>query len=83
MTKTIILSLAATALVYLSGGCGGSNNGKDMGGGGADMAGFQCVMNPTSDPGILNGCPPSGVDTYVITPTFPTLAPNGVLPALQ
>jgi hypothetical protein len=64
------------------GGAGGGGGGTGGGGGDADMS-FVCVPNPTSDPDFLNGCPPAGVDTFEINPTFPDKAPNGVLPAIQ
>lgn len=65
------------------GGSGGTGGGGGSSGGGPDMAMWTCVKTPTSDPDFLNGCAPSGVDTVTITPTFPTLAPNGKLPTLQ
>jgi hypothetical protein len=92
MTKTIILSLAAGFMLTLAGlGCGGGNGNGNGGSGGTggggghnqDMAMWSCVKSPTSDPDFLNGCPPAGVDTFTITPTWPTLAPNGNLPPLQ
>ena len=91
------LVLAVSAVTTVSTiGCGGdSNNGGGGGGGGGGVAGgggggggdadmsFVCVPNPTSDPDFLNSCPPAGVDTFEINPTFPDKAPNGVLPAIQ
>ncbi len=64
------------------GGGGGSAGGGGGGGGGADMA-FVCVANPTSDPDFLNSCAPAGVDSVLIDPFFPAMAPNGNLPTIQ
>jgi hypothetical protein len=88
---TIVGLAAGLALSLTVIGCGGNGNGNGNGGsggsgggtGGPDMAMFTCVKAPTSDPDFLNACPPSGVDKVLITPTFPTLAPNGKLPTLQ
>ena len=68
------------------GGGGGAAGGGGGGGGGGttspDMA-FVCVANPMSGDDFLNGCAPATVDKVDITPFYPTLAPGGVLPALQ
>jgi hypothetical protein len=67
------------------GGGGGAAGGGGGGGGGsgdADM-GFVCVASPISGDDFLNGCPPATVDKVEIAPFYPTLAPGGVLPALQ
>jgi hypothetical protein len=80
-------------------GCGGSgNNGGSGGGGGGGAAGggggggggtsdpdmgFVCVANPTMGDDFLNGCAPATVDKVEIAPFYPSLAPGGVLPALQ
>jgi hypothetical protein len=45
--------------------------------------GFVCVANPTTGDDFLNGCAPATVDKVEIAPFYPTLAPGGVLPALQ
>jgi hypothetical protein len=88
MTKKIILSLAGGLLLSISAiGCGGNggvggNGGSGGSGGGGGSGAWTCVKSPTSDPDFLNGCAPTGVDTVTITPTFPSLAPDGKLPAL-
>ncbi|MCU1282036.1 MAG: hypothetical protein JWM53_5582 [bacterium] len=80
-------------------GCGGSsNNGGSGGGGGGGTAGggggggggttdvdmgFVCVASPMTGDELLNGCAPATVDKVEISPFYPTLAPGGVLPALQ
>ena len=66
------------------GGGGGAAGGGGGGGGmgGADM-GFACVATPMSGSDFLNSCAPATVNQVEITPFFPTLAPNGTLPALQ
>jgi hypothetical protein len=80
-------------------GCGGSNNNGGSGGGGGggtaggggggggggndvDM-GFVCVASPMTGDDFLNSCAPATVDKVEIAPFYPTLAPGGVLPALQ
>jgi hypothetical protein len=98
MTKNIILSLAAGLALSVSAmGCGGNGGtggnggsggtggaaGGGGGSGGPDMAMWTCVKSPASDPDFLNGCSAPGVDTYTISPTFPSLAPGGKLPPLQ
>ncbi len=91
------LVLAASAAGSII-GCGGSNNNGGSGGGGgggtagsggggggstgnADMA-FVCVQNPMTNDDFLNSCAPAGVDSVTIDPFYPSLAPNGQLPAL-
>jgi hypothetical protein len=91
--------MLAVSLATGTVGCGGSNNNGGSGGGGGggsagggggggggtgggDM-GFACVASPMSGDDFLNGCPPATVDKVEISPFYPTLAPNGVLPALQ
>lgn len=92
----LALVLAASAAGTII-GCGGSgNNGGSGGGGGggtaggggggggtgnADMA-FVCVQNPMTNDDFLNSCAPAGVDSVTIDPFYPSLAPNGTLPAL-
>jgi hypothetical protein len=46
-----------------------------------DMS-FVCFDNPTTNDELLNSCAPATVDKVDIVPFFPTLAPNGQLPAL-
>ncbi len=46
-----------------------------------DMS-FVCVMNPMTNDDFLNSCAPASVAFVDITPFYPTLAPNGVLPSL-
>jgi hypothetical protein len=65
-----------------SGGSGGSGGGGGGGGGGNPDMGFQCVMNPMTDPDFLNSCAPASVQSVDITPFYPALAPNGQLPSL-
>ena len=74
-----------------NGGSGGSGGGGAAGGGGGgggggsgspDMA-FACVASPMMGDDFLNSCPPATVDKVEISPFYPTLAPGGVLPALQ
>ena len=88
------LVLAASAAGSII-GCGGSNNGGAGGAGGGgtgggggggsmgnpDMA-FVCVQNPMTNDDFLNSCAPAGVDSVNIDPFYPSLAPNGQLPAL-
>jgi hypothetical protein len=92
MNKTILSLVGGLVLSLAMIGCGGNgNNGADGGGGsggsggggGTPDMGFVCVKTPSSDTDFLNSCPPTGVDKIVISPTFPTLAPNGTLPALK
>lgn len=66
-----------------TGGTGGGGSGGSGGGGGTPDMGFACVKSPATDTDFLNSCPPSGDYKVVISPQFPTLAPNGVLPQLQ
>jgi hypothetical protein len=88
---TLALSAAAGTI-----GCGGGGNGGSGGGGGGGTAGggggggggdadmgFVCVANPMMGDEFLNGCAPATVDKVEISPFYPTLAPAGVLPALQ
>jgi hypothetical protein len=98
LSLAVGLTLALSAAVGTV-GCGGSgNNGGSGGGGGGGAAGggggggggagdvdmgFVCVASPMSGDDFLNGCAPATVDKVEITPTYPTLAPGGVLPALQ
>ncbi len=68
-----------------AGGTGAGGGSVDMAGGGGagggDMA-FVCVQNPMADPDFLNACAPANVDSVLIDPFYPQLAPNGALPAL-
>jgi hypothetical protein len=62
--------------------CGSSNNtAPDMAGTNPDM-GASCSMNPMTNDELLNGCTTAAIDHVDITPFYPTLAPNGQLPAL-
>lgn len=97
MSKNIIASLALGLVFAASAagsiiGCGGGNNGGSGGTGGggagggggngnADMS-FVCAKNPTTNDEFLNSCAPAGVDSVNIDPFYPSLAPNGQLPAL-
>ena len=98
MKKNIIASLALGLVLAASAagsiiGCGGGNNGgsggtggggSGGGGGGNGTAGlsFVCAQNPTTNDELLNSCAPAGVDSVNIDPFYPSLAPNGQLPAL-
>ena len=90
--------MLALSLATGSVGCGGSNNGGSGGGGGGGTAGggggggggtgdvdmgFVCVASPMSGDDFLNSCAPATVDKVELSPFYPTLAPAGVLPALQ
>ncbi|HZS39551.1 MAG TPA: hypothetical protein VFF06_22120 [Polyangia bacterium] len=46
-----------------------------------DMA-FVCSANPMTNDELLNSCAPASVDHVDITPFYPAMAPNGVLPSL-
>jgi hypothetical protein len=96
--KIIVMCLglvAATALVSTIGCDSGGMPAQDMGmvgGGGGDMAMMQggnpdmscpCVANPMMGDDFLNSCAPASVQSVPITPFYPTLAPNGVLPPLN
>jgi hypothetical protein len=98
MTKKIILSLVVGLVLAASAvtgtiGCGDGGNGGNGGGGGGGSAGggggappdmaWACTADPMTSEEILNGCAPATVDTVMINPFWPTLAPNGVLPPLQ
>jgi hypothetical protein len=98
LSLAVCLMLAVSFTVG-SVGCGGNgNNGGSGGGGGGGSAGggggggggtgggdmgFACVASPMSGDDFLNGCAPATVDKVEISPFYPTLAPGGVLPALQ
>ena len=90
-----IVSLAGVVAISVAVGCGDTttmnNGGDDLGttmkpdltssGPQADMTPVDdCVKNPVTSVELLNAC----TDTQHApdkTPAFPTLAPNGVLPA--
>jgi hypothetical protein len=98
MYKRIILGLGSAALIasaVMFVGCGdnGTTNNNfpdmamqmqpgDMAGGGnnPDMS-FVCFSGtPMTDTQFLNACTTAASDN--VTPFYPTLAPNGVLPSL-
>jgi hypothetical protein len=60
-------------------GDGGGGSGGTGGGGMPDMAGA-CSTNPTTHLELINACTDS--QAVEITPFYPSMAPNGVLPAL-
>jgi hypothetical protein len=92
---SILVATAGCAFILAAAGCDDTTNninGSDGGqadlamagggdGGGADMA-FVCSQNPTNNAELLNSCAPASVDKVDIVPFYPSLAPNGVLPAL-
>jgi hypothetical protein len=91
MLKKIALCVAfvaGTAVLATSAiGCDNTNDtAQDMGGqdqGDNQDAGFMCVMNPMTNDDFLNSCHSAAVAQEDIVPFYPTLAPNGQLPALQ
>jgi hypothetical protein len=69
-------ALAVMMLVLVGAGCGGTKT-TSMDMAGPDMG---CVMNPTTHVELINAC--TTAQSYEKQPFFPTLAPDGTLPAL-
>ena len=84
-----VTPLGLALLIGAGVGCGSKSAAPT--GGSVDMAGSAptgdmgaggCAMTSTDNASFLNSCAPATVDFVEIQPTYPSLAPNGVLPAL-
>ena len=94
MLKKLVMASASLALIAVV-GCtddsGMMNPGQDLAQqnnpdlshpqSSPDMA-FVCSANPMTNDELLNSCAPASVDHVDITPFYPAMAPNGVLPSL-
>lgn len=81
--KTIVkVALGLALAACFAAGCddpASGNRSPDLASASPDLA-PTCVTNPTTHEGLLNGC--TDAESYDKTPFYPTLAPNGELPAL-